>query len=234
MHTNWITRVSAWWIFVYTHRCNTTLTFDLQFTGILTCFRVRPITILWFNIALPNLAHASITIRWFEEYIHNPGSTLTSDFKVKFILSCRVFCLLWYWHIIFGTWDYHHECILMSRTFMIPIQGQTYKGYIMALCSGHSFFVLSHSHTMFGMWDYHHGTICCVHSWPLTSISKLYFLHEFESSKIVFALWNGHTKFSHIPVSPWDNMLCTFFTFVWPWPLTYMWVARGILSGFYS
>ena len=35
-------------------------------------------------------------------------------------------------------------------------------------------------------------------------------------------------------VSSLDNMLCTFLTLVWPWPLTYMRVAGGILSEFYS
>ena len=52
----------------------------------------------------------------------------------------------------------------------------------------------------------------------------------------VFALWHRHTKFWHMGVSSWDNMLCTFLTLVWPWPLTYMYlrVAGGILSEFYS
>ena len=50
----------------------------------------------------------------------------------------------------------------------------------------------------------------------------------------VFALWHRHTKFWHMGVSPWHNMLCTFLTLVWPWPLTYMRVAGGILSEFYS
>ena len=50
----------------------------------------------------------------------------------------------------------------------------------------------------------------------------------------VFALWHRHTKFWHMGVSPWENMLCTFLTLVLPWPLTYMRVAGGILSEFYS
>ena len=49
-----------------------------------------------------------------------------------------------------------------------------------------------------------------------------------------FALWHRQTKFWHMGVSPWDNMLCTFLTLVWPWPLTYMLVAGAILSEFYS
>ena len=50
----------------------------------------------------------------------------------------------------------------------------------------------------------------------------------------VFALWHRHTKFWHMIVSPCDNMLCTFLTLVWPWPLTYMWVAGGILREYCS
>ena len=50
----------------------------------------------------------------------------------------------------------------------------------------------------------------------------------------VFAFWHRHTKFWHMGVSPWDNMLCTFLTLVWPWPLTYMWVAGCILCEFNS
>ena len=34
----------------------------------------------------------------------------------------------------------------------------------------------------------------------------------------VSAFWHRHTKFWHMGVSPWDNMLCKFLTFVWPWP----------------
>ena len=62
--------------------------------------------------------------------------------------------------------------------------------------------------------------------WPLTLISKLYIHYEFESGiiKIVFALLHRHTKFWHMSVSPW-NMMCTFLTYVWPWPLTYKWVV---------
>ena len=49
----------------------------------------------------------------------------------------------------------------------------------------------------------------------------------------VFALWHKHTKFWHMGVSPRDNMLCTFLTLVWLWPLTYMWVAGVSLVSFF-
>ena len=50
----------------------------------------------------------------------------------------------------------------------------------------------------------------------------------------VFALWHRHTKFWHTGVSPCDNILYIFLTLVWPWLLTYMWVAGFILSELYS
>ena len=53
-------------------------------------------------------------------------------------------------------------------------QGQIYRVYDMALCSGLSFFVLWHSHTLFGTWVYHHGTMCRVHSWNLYDLWPQY------------------------------------------------------------
>ena len=50
--------------------------------------------------------------------------------------------------------------------------------------------------------------------WPLTSISKLYFHHEFEYCKIVIALWHRHFEFWHMGVSSWDFTCC-----VHSWPL---------------
>ena len=140
------------------------------------------------------------------------------------------FFLVWHWLTIYY---FAHASITMRGLcrvhswswFDIDLrpQCQIYRVYYMALCSGDSFFVLWHSHTMTSVWP-----------WPLTSISKLYFHHKFVSGKMVFALWHRHPKFWHIGVSPWDNMLCAFLTFVWPWPLTYMWVVGGILSEFFS
>ena len=46
--------------------------------------RVRPITLLWFDIGLPYLAQGCITIRRCVVYIHDPDMTLTFDLKVKF------------------------------------------------------------------------------------------------------------------------------------------------------
>ena len=109
-------------------------------------------------------------------------------------------------------------------------------GFMTWLCV----FVLWHSHTLFGTLVYHHGMMCCVHSWTLYDLdlkpphSKLFFLPWIWVWQDVFALWYRHSKFWHMGVSPWDNMLCTFLTLLWSWPLIYMWVAGGILSEFYS
>ena len=90
-----------------------------------------------------------------------------------FVLSLcptRNFRVLWHWHTIFGTWVYHHgrRCRVHSWSrYDLDLwpQGQIYRVYYMALCSGQSFFVLWYSHTMFGTWVYYRGTMCHMHSW---------------------------------------------------------------------
>ena len=49
----------------YIHDPDMTLNFAIKFKFIsfFTCFRVRPITFLWFDIGLPYLAHGCITMR---------------------------------------------------------------------------------------------------------------------------------------------------------------------------
>ena len=54
-----------------------------QIYGVLTCFRVRPIIIFWFDIGLPYLAHGSITMKRCDTYIDVPDSMLTFDLKIK-------------------------------------------------------------------------------------------------------------------------------------------------------
>ena len=95
------------------------------------------------------------------------------------------------------------------------------------------FFVLWHSHTLFGMRVYHNGTICRVHSRTLTSKSKLYLHHEFESDKMSELFDIGISNLAYRCITM-ENMLCTLLTSVWPWPLTYMWVAGGTSSELYS
>ena len=53
--------------------------------------RVQPITFLWFDIALPYLAHGCITIRRCVVYIHDLDWMLTFDLQVNFIGFCHVF-----------------------------------------------------------------------------------------------------------------------------------------------
>ena len=68
------------------HDPDTTLTFDLmlKFIGFLHN-GVRPITLFWFDIGLPYLAHGCITIRQCVANIYDPNTTLTFDLKVKSI-----------------------------------------------------------------------------------------------------------------------------------------------------
>ena len=85
---------------------------------------------------------------------------------------------------------------------------------------------------MFGTWVHHQGIMRRIHTWPWTSLYKFYFHHEFESGKIVFALWHKHTKFWHMFVLH-EKTCCVH---SWPlydldlWPIC----AGGILSEFYS
>ena len=110
------------------HDHNWTLTFNLKVKviGFLICLCVWSIASVCFDIVISYMAHRSITIKRCVEKIHDHNSTRTFNLKVKVILRvfnmslCPVcnFCLLLHWHIVFGTWDYHHEGI----TFMIPVQ----------------------------------------------------------------------------------------------------------------
>ena len=115
----------------------------------------------------------------------------------------------------------------VSLTFMNPDrlvdlwpQGQIYKVYDMAFCSGHRFVILSHSHIM---WVYHYGTMCCVHPWTL------YDLDLWSQYQIIFSLWIWDLQdclcFLTYGISPWNNMLRTFLPLVCPWVLTKFWLA---------
>ena len=63
------------------HDSDPTLIFDLKVKsiGFLTCFRVRLITCFWFDIGLPYLPYASITMRGIIAFIRDPVLTLTFD-----------------------------------------------------------------------------------------------------------------------------------------------------------
>ena len=98
------------------------------------------------------LSPACITMRWRVAYIHDSSIISIFDLKVKLtflfknMASCqtRNFCLLWHWHIIFGTWFFHHKmmCLVHSFRYVVDIlpQGQIYMVYDIALCLDHSIF----------------------------------------------------------------------------------------------
>ena len=164
------------------------------------------------------------------------------------LLSCLhvwpVTSVFWHWHTIFGIWVYHHErmCQVHSSSWYdvdLWPQGQIYMVYDMALCSGLSFFVLWNSHTLFGTWVYHHDTMCRIHSctlydldhWP--QYQNYIFTMDVNLARCLCFLTYAY-QIWQMAVSPLDNMLWTFLTLVWPWPLTYMWVAGVSLESFIS
>ena len=74
------------------HDPDTTLTFDfmVKFIGVLTCFRVQLKTCFWFDIGLPYLPYASITVRRCVAYIRDPDLTLTFDLSVESVGFCHL------------------------------------------------------------------------------------------------------------------------------------------------
>ena len=54
-----------------------------------------------------------------------------------------------------------------DTTLNFYLKVKFYRVYVMALCSGLSFFVLWQCHILFGTWVYHYGTLCGLHSWNL-------------------------------------------------------------------
>ena len=95
-----------------------------------------------------------------------------------------------------------------------------------ASCGSHSCFVLRHSQTTFGTQVYHHWTKYHMHSlllydldrWPQYQ-SYIFTMNLFLRDYLCF-LTKAY-QILHIGVSPWDNMLFTFMTSVWPWRLTW-------------
>ena len=130
------------------------------------------------------------------------------------------FCSLWHWHTIFGIWVYHHEriCQVHSRSWYdleLWPQGQNYRVYDMALCSSLSFFSFDivmlfftrECITMVRCVAYIHE-LCMTLTFDLKI--KIIFSQWIWIWQDVFALWHRHTRFLHMDVSPWDNMLWTF------------------------
>ena len=56
-----------------------------QIYRFLSCLCVQPVTSVCFDIGISYLGHGSIAMRWCVMYIHDHDTTLTFDFKVKFI-----------------------------------------------------------------------------------------------------------------------------------------------------
>ena len=150
----------------YIHDPDRMLIFDfkVKFTGFLTCFRVRPLTIFWCDIDLPYLANESITMRGCVAYIHDPDSTLTFDLKVKFTRStcCPLTKSYYVWHKCVSPW---HG---LSHTFMTLTFDLNIKVYIftmnLSLARSSLLFDIPVGIPNFGILVYYNETTCCVHS----------------------------------------------------------------------
>ena len=233
---------------VYIHDPDTTLNFDLKvkFLGFLTCF-LCPFHSFLFDICLPYVAHGSFTMRRCDKYIHVPDLMLTFDFKVKFlgILSCLHVRTVTSVGFHIGIPYLAHgsitvrECVKYihdpntTLTFNLKVK---FIGFMTWFCVQGSAFL------------FYNIVILCLALECITMVQSVTYIHELcltltfdRNKKIfapwvwvwrdVFAFWYKHTKYRHMDVSPWDNM-CTFLTLVWPWPLTYMWVAGVFLVSF--
>ena len=113
--------------------------------------------------------------------------------------------------------------------------GPIYRVYNMVLCLGHSFFVLWQSHIMHvsltPWYNVLRTFITSIWPWHLTSISKFEFSPRTEVWLDVLTHWNRHTNVWYMSVLPWDKMLCTFLTFVWPLHLTIcLWQGVSLVS----
>ena len=138
------------------------------------------------------------------------------------MFSCPTlnFCLLWHWHTILGTWVYHHEnmyCVHLWSCNDIDHwpQGQIYRVYDMALCSGHSFLFFDVV-ILFGMtvwYDVSRTFMTSVWPWPLTSISIFYFHMNLSQARTSLHFDTGVTNFD-ISVYHHETTCC-----VHSWPL---------------
>ena len=110
---------------------------------------VQPITFLWFDIGLPVYQHETMcrvhSWSWYDLELWPQGQI----YRVFDMFSCPAinFFLDWHWLTIFGTWMYHHQTMCRVHSwswFNVDLwpQGQIYRVYDIALCSGLSFFVL--------------------------------------------------------------------------------------------
>ena len=148
---------------VYIYDPDTTLNFDLKvkFIGFLTCFCVQPITFLdwhwltifgtWVNTIRPYVFCTFLILIWCWPLTSRSNYRLLSCLHIRPLTSVS---------FDIGIPYLAHRCITMrgcvkyihnpDTILELWPQGQIYRVYDMALCSGPSFFVLWHSHTLFG------------------------------------------------------------------------------------
>ena len=115
-----------------------------------------------------------------------------------FSYPAHIFFLVWHWLTIFGTCVRHYDRMCRVHTwsqFDIDLwpRGHINRVYYMVfavlLCDNHVCYV-----SVSPRYNVSRTFMTSVWPWAMTLILKLYFNHEFESGKIVFALWKRHTK----------------------------------------
>ena len=171
----------------------------VKFIGFLSYFCVQPVTFVCFDIGLPYLAHASITMRGCVAHIHNPDMKLTFDLKVKFtgfitrfLCTGHSFFVLLHSHTMFGMLVYHNGTCTMCRVhswIYMTLLWPQYQHYIftMALSRARSslFFykgISSIRHMGLSPWD---NMLCTfltlvwLDLWVVTGVSFLRFTHSF-------------------------------------------------------
>ena len=196
---------------------------------------VRPISFFCFDIGLPYLAHGCITMRWCLAFIHDLD-------KVKFIGFCHVFMFKLKLCFDIGITYLADGSITLKGCVTHIHDPDTTMTFDLKLKLIWFMTCLCVQASAFLSFDI---VILCFARECITMVRCVVYIHElfitmaFDLNiKIILSPWiwvwhwHRHTKFWHMHVSPWYKNLCTFLSWVWPWPLTYMWVSRVSLVSF--
>ena len=143
--------------------------------------------------------------------------------------------MLWHCHIIFGTLAYHNEKMYINDPFtMLTFDLKAkFDGHLTWFWVWVTTFLSYDINILYLAHECLHGKIYHIHWWLLSDLCL--------NIEITFLPWIDRLCYFiqayqiwHMGVSPWDNMLCTFMTSVWPLDLYDLYVGgRGVLSEFY-
>ena len=88
-----------------------------QIYWLLSCLHVRPVTSVSFDIGIPYLAHGTITMTEFDEYINHPDTTLTFDLKVKLMGFMTWLCVQ-----ALAFLSFHIDILCLTREFITMVR----------------------------------------------------------------------------------------------------------------